>query len=60
MYEQHHLCSSINFAMHKIKPGTLTAGMVKNIFKATIKRLLATDNASFATSLSIAAFSFMS
>ena len=46
--------------MHKIKPGTLTAGMVKNIFKATIERLLATDNASFATSLSIAAFSFMS
>ena len=41
MYEQHHLCSSINFAMHKIKPGTLTAGGVKNNFKGTIKRFVA-------------------
>ena len=29
VYEQHHLRSSINFAMHKIKPGTFTAGLVK-------------------------------
>ena len=26
VYEQHHLRSSINFAMHKIKPSALTAG----------------------------------
>ena len=26
VYEQYHLRSSIIFAMHKIKPGTLTAG----------------------------------
>ena len=26
VYEQHHLRSTINFSMHKIKPGTLTAG----------------------------------
>ena len=45
VYEQHHLRLSINFAMHKIKPGTLTAGTVKNNFKGTIKRFVATDNA---------------
>ena len=39
VYEQHHLCSSINFAMHKIKPVTLTAEIVKNKFKGTIERL---------------------
>ena len=50
MYEQHHLSSSINFAMHKIKPGTLTAGTVKNNFKGTIERFVASGNA----------FSFMS
>ena len=27
--------------MHKIKPGTLTAGGVKNNFKGTIKRFVA-------------------
>ena len=36
--------------MHKIKPGTLTAGTVKNNFKGTIERFVASDNA----------FSFMS
>ena len=51
VYEQHHLrCSSINFAMQKIKPGTLTAETVKNNFKRTIKRFVASDKA----------FSFMS
>ena len=50
VYEQHHLRSSINFAMHKIKPGTLKAGTVKSNFKRTIERFVASDNA----------FSFMS
>ena len=49
-YEPHHLRSSINLAMHKIKPGTLTAGTVKSNFKGTIERSVARDNA----------FSFMS
>ena len=30
--------------MHKIKPGTLTAGTVKNNFKGTIERFIASDN----------------
>ena len=50
VYEQHHLRSTINFAKHKIKPGTFTTGTVKNNFKGTIKRFVASDNA----------FSFMS
>ena len=50
VYEQHHLRSSINFAMHKLKPGTLTSGTVKNNFKEPIKRVIASDNT----------FSFMS
>ena len=50
VYEQHHLRSSINFAMHKIKPGKLTEGTVKNNFKGTIERFVASNNA----------FSFMS
>ena len=50
VYEQHHLLSSINFAMHIIKPGTLTAGMVKNNLKGTIEKFAGVDNA----------FSFMS
>ena len=50
MYEQHHLCPSINFAMHKIKPGTLTAGIFKNNFKEKIERFVASHNV----------FSFMS
>ena len=36
--------------MHKIKPGKLTAGMVKNNLQGTIERFVASDNA----------FSFMS
>ena len=43
--EQHHLHSSINFAMHKIKPRTLTAGIFKNNLKETIERFVASDNA---------------
>ena len=50
VYEQHHLRSSINFVMHKNKPVAFTAGMVKNNFKATIEKFVASDNA----------FSFMS
>ena len=42
--------SSIEFAMHKIKPGTLTARTVKSNFKGTIEKFVARDNA----------FSFMS
>ena len=44
VYQQHHLRSSINFGMHKIKPGTLAAGMVKNNLKGTIERFVASDN----------------
>lgn len=33
MYEQHHLSSSINFAMQKIMPDTVRALTVKNILK---------------------------
>ena len=47
VYEQHHLRSTINFAMHKIKPGTLTAGPVKSNFKETVERFVASDNAFF-------------
>ena len=50
VYEQHHFRSSINFAMHKINPGTLTEGTVKSNFKGTIEKFVARDNA----------FSFMS
>ena len=45
VYEQHHLRSTINFAMHKIKPGTLTAGPVKSNFRETVERFVASDNA---------------
>ena len=31
------LHSSINFAMHKIKPGKITAGTIKHNFKGTIE-----------------------
>ena len=44
VFEQHHLRSSINFAMHKIKPGTFTAGTVKNNFKETMERFVASEN----------------
>ena len=45
MYEQHHLSSLINFAMHTATLGTLTAGMVKNNFEGAIKCFVASDNA---------------
>ena len=42
----------MNFAMHKIKPSTLTAGTVKSNLKGTIERFVASDNASlFMTSV---------
>ena len=50
VYERHHLRSSINFTIHKIKPGTLTTGTVKNNFRGNIERFAPTDDA----------FSFMS
>ena len=37
VYEQDHLRSSINFTMHKIKPGTLIAGTVKISLKQQLK-----------------------
>ena len=51
VYEQCQLDSSINFAMHQFKPGTLTAGNVKNNFKATIERFVASDVFSFMSSV---------
>ena len=45
MYEQHQLRLSINFAMHKIKAGSLTAGSVLSNFKRTTQRFVASDNA---------------
>ena len=50
VHEQPKLCSSINFAIHKIESATLTAGMVKNTVKGSIERFPASGNA----------FSFMS
>ena len=50
LYEQYLLRSSINVAMHKIKPGQLTAGTIKQNYRGTIERFVASDNA----------FSFMS
>ena len=50
VYEQYLLRSSINFAMHKVKPGQLTAGTIKQNYRGTIDRYVASDNA----------FSFMS
>ena len=44
VYEQYHLRSSIKFAFHIIKPGTLIAGTVKSNFKETIERIVAKDN----------------
>ena len=45
VYKQHHLRLSINFAIRKIKPGTLTARTVKSNFKEAIERCVARDNA---------------
>ena len=50
VYEQHPLRPSMNFAMLKIKLGTLTAGTVKSCFKRKIESFVVRDNA----------FSFMS
>ena len=44
VYEQHHFSSPINFAMHKIKPGTLIAGTTKSNFKGTIEKFVVRDN----------------
>ena len=44
VYEQDHLRSSINFAMHKTKLGTLSPGTAKSNFKGTIKRLVPSAN----------------
>ena len=44
VYEHHHVRSSINFAIHKIKLGTLTAGMFKNNLKGTIEKFVSSDN----------------
>ena len=44
VYVHHHSLSSINFAMHKIKPDIFTAGTVKNNFKGTTGRFFASDN----------------
>ena len=44
-YEQDHLRSSVTFAMHKIKPSTLTAGTINSSFKETIETFVARDNA---------------
>ena len=49
-HEQYHPRSSIYFAMHKTKLGTLTPETVKSNFKGTIEKFVARDNA----------FSFMS
>ena len=45
VYEQHHLHSIIHFAAHKIKPNTLTSGIVKSIFKDKIERFVPRENA---------------
>ena len=42
---QNRLCSPINFATHKIKPGTTTAETIKSSFEETIKSFVARDNA---------------
>lgn len=44
VYEQYHLGSSINFAMHKIKYDTIRAGTVKNNSKGIIERFVASEN----------------
>ena len=44
VYEQYHLGSSINFAMHKIKHDTIRAGTVKNNSKGMIERFVACEN----------------
>ena len=54
MYEQQYLRSSINFATHKVKPDALIAETVKNSFKGTIERIVASGNAfSFISSVKV-------
>lgn len=44
-FSQVCVTSSKDFAMHNINPGTLTVGRtVKNNFKGTIRRFVASDN----------------
>ena len=43
MFEQHHLHSSMKFAMQKIKADTLTAQTVKNSLKKTIEKFVASE-----------------
>ena len=43
MYKQQHLRSSIDLDMPKIKPGTLTVGVVRNNLKGRIERFVASD-----------------
>ena len=45
VHDQRHLRLSINLDMTKIKPVTLTAGMVTNTLKGTIQKFVASDNA---------------
>ena len=42
-HEQYHPRSSVYFAMHKTKLGTLTPETVKSNFKGTIERFVARD-----------------
>ena len=43
VHGQHHLRSSMNFAIHKIKRGTLTTGTFQNDLKGTTERFVASD-----------------
>ena len=45
IYEQQHLPSSINFALHKNKPGMLTTGTVECNFKGSFESFVARDKA---------------
>ena len=42
--EQYHLRLSMNFAMHKIEPGTLTERTAKRNFTGTTKGFVARSN----------------
>ena len=43
--EQHHLKSSINISMQKVRGMQITAGIVKQNYKESVKRLLSSENA---------------
>ena len=43
VHGQHHLRSSMNFAIHKNKRGTLTTGTFQNNLKGTTERFVASD-----------------